>query len=325
MKARRSTGKTAAVALALALLLGAVAGLAACGGSDEQAASPSASPISLTTSTPEPYVSSWEAGTDGLAATRAVAARYLAALESETVSARADTLYAEDATLDNLIDATVTSDRDAIRTAWEGWEDGLQWMRGDTMYVAPGVAVHVAAVTDDRKSPTMVLPNISMIAVSGGKIAHEEILGDPRESIDITRGWQALTADPGPKDTAAAARRAADFVAKVCSQTGDFASLQKVYARDIVFLDASRARPLHGVDAAIAWHEATTRIEGADMLTFDPPITGPGWAVLRWTVSGTTADGGNVSLPGVTVMELRGGKIARSMFFYDSSVLDLSS
>ena len=55
------------------------------------------------------------------------------------------------------------------------------------------------------------------------------------------------------------------------------------------------------------------------------PLAGPGWAAARWTVKQVFPTGVELAVPGVTVMEVRGGKVVRMTLYYDSSVMRLQT
>ncbi|MEE4276708.1 MAG: nuclear transport factor 2 family protein [Thermoleophilia bacterium] len=321
------------LALVLPLVL-AVAAVAACGcgeetdteGQGQGASSPTAtvapSPSATETST-QFGTTRWECGTDGLKETRAVLREYQAAVRERAVSPRVAEFYAPEFTLDAWLDRTRVDDLMTAKYIWGMWESNLYWSPAARTYVAPGVAVIAGAVMDDPDDPTMVVPYVDMLAVSDGRITHEEIIGDPHETGVVTKGWKATTAAAEADDTAKEARAAADTVREVLSRTGDFAALEKVYDPDIVFLDTSTDGPLRGVDAVLAWHEGTTRITDIESLAIEPPIAGPGWAVLR-TRTGGTIDMDAFSVPGAIVMDVRDGKVVQMRVYYDSTIIDLS-
>jgi len=333
-KRAASRMRSARLALVLPLVL-AVAAVAACGGGEEADTEGQGQGTSSPTATMAPSPSGtetltrfgttrWERGADGLKETRAVAREYAAAVRERAVSPRVAEFYAAEFTLDAWLDRTRVDDEMTAKYTWGIWESNLYWSPAAQMYVAPGVAVIAGAVMDDPDDPTMVLPYVDMLAVSDGKITHEEIIGDPHETGVVTKGWKATTAPAGADDTAKEARAAADTVREVLSRTGDFAALEKVYDPDIVFLDTSTDGPLRGVDAVLAWHEGTTKIAGIESLAIEPPMAGPGWAVLRTRTGGTIDNMDAFSVPGAIVMDIRGGKVVRMKVYYDSTVVDLS-
>lgn len=332
---KRAAGgiRSARLALVLPLVLAAAA-VAACGcgeaadteGRGQGTSSPTASMApspSATETSPPIDTSRWECGTDGLKETRALAREYLAAVLARDVSPYVSDLYAETFTLDAWLDRSRVDDLMTAKYTWGISESNLYWSPAAQTYVAPGVAVIAGAVMDDPDDPTMVLPYVDMLAVSDGKIAHEEIIGDPHETGVVTKGWKAATAAPGADDTAKEAQAVADEVREVLARTGDFAALKKVYDPNIVFLDTSTDGPLRGVDAVLAWHAGTTQIAGIESLAIEPPIAGPGWAVLR-TRTGGTIDMDPFSVPGAIVMDVRDGKVVRMKVYYDSTIIDLS-
>ena len=316
------------VACVAILVLAAVVA-SGCGESSETASSPNSPAVAASPSPTETEISRlffksrWTEGTDNLKQTRAVARDYLAAVWARDVSLRVSELYADTCTLDAPLDGTRSDDALTTKYTWGIWESNLYWSRDAATYVAPGAAVIVGAVMDDPDDPTMVIPYLDMLAVSDGKITHEEIVGDPHETGVLTKGWKPTAAAPGPGDTAKEARAVAAKVREVISHTGDFASLKKVYDPDIVLLDTSEQKPLRGVKAVLAGHEDTAGVAEVDSFAVEPPIAGPGWALLRFRANGTV-DLEALSLPGAIFMDIRDGKVVRMATYYDSTVVDLS-
>ena len=64
---------------------------------------------------------------------------------------------------------------------------------------------------------------------------------------------------------------------------------------------------MRGVDAVLAWQSSTTTVE----LKNQKPRAGPGWAATRWTIKQVFPTGVELAVPGVTVMEVRGGRVVR--------------
>jgi ketosteroid isomerase-like protein len=326
------------VAVVLLLAAGAAV-LSSCGGSgDAGSASATTSPPGETqvTTSAVPALSRWRPGTDDLAGTRAVAHAYLHALMEgqvdDSVGLATDTerYYAPTATLDNWIDATHAEGVAAVSAVWQEWQSQLFWPRNSDRYVVhvlPGAIVLTGTVSDRPLGAQWVVPFIDLLAVSDGRIVHEDIYGDPHATQIQTQGApdgaETWPSPPSAGETVDGAMTVSLAVADILSRSGEFAGLKGLYAPDITSLDTSQRRPLHGVTEVIAWHERTTEIPGADSLTIDTPLAGRGWAVLRTTVNGISA-AGTGHMPGVILLDIRDGKVVRMTHYYDSTVLDLS-
>jgi len=315
-------------------ILGTMA-LGACGGSADTASSAATSEptqTAVTAPTEPPAVSRWQPGTDDLAQTRAVARAYLRTFMDKTeMAAKADRLYAADATLDNWIARKHVDGVDAIKEVWEEWQQDWGWPANPDRFVtrvAPGAVVYT--VSNWWGAYAYEIPYIDFLAVSDGKVVQDEVYGDPHvteiATAGVPDGAETWPPRPGAKDTEERSAAVALKFSEIISQTGDYAALRKLYelyARDVVALDTSQRRPLRGVDAVIAWHKRTTKIPGADSLTVEPPIAGRGWAALRVTVNGISS-AGTGHMPGAILLDIRNGKIVRVVHYYNSTVLDLS-
>ena len=340
---RLSRSSAAAAVVSVLLVVVAALALAACGGSADTAgpaASPAPDQTTVKPPTEPPAVSRWQPGTDDLAQTRRVARTYLTALMDREMVAQADRLYAADATLDNWIDRTHADDVNAIKEAWDKWQQqqgsnsstsNLVWPANPdrfVVHVVPGAVVFtVSTWAGGDQLFAYTIPYIDFLAVSGGQVVREDVYGDPHvteiETAGAPDGAENWPPRPGAKDTPDRSTAVALKFSEIISQTRDFSALRKLHAPDIVALDTSQRRPLRGVDAVIAWHKGTTKVPGVDSLSVEPAIAGRGWAALRVTVNGISS-AGTGHMPGAILLDIRNGKVVRMIHYYNSTVLDLS-
>jgi hypothetical protein len=103
---------------------------------------------------------------------------------------------------------------------------------------------------------------------------------------------------------------------------GDQTALAELLAPDVLFYDTELRREVRGVDAVLAWQSRTPAL---DAVANQAPIAGRGWAVVRWTVKQTFANGVQLALPGATVMEVRDRKVVRLTLYYDNTVITLQT
>ncbi len=176
--------------LALALLLGAP-----CGGSDEEATSPSATPVASPSVVPaEEPVSQWDApGTASAAQTRAVASAYAARVVDETLS-KAD-LYAKDATWDYWESDMHDQGAKTIGGTYRGAAESFDW-RGVHVLSAPGVAADEGMLKAQGTTASTVF--LALLAADGAR-------SRTRRSSSTTRvtstsgGSSSCPRRPGPR------------------------------------------------------------------------------------------------------------------------------
>jgi ketosteroid isomerase-like protein len=319
--ARRSAHPRSIAVLGLSLLLAGVSALGlialcACGGTSTTASSspsaattaPSASPSMVPAEEP---VSQWDApGTASMAQTQAVTRRYAAALHAEKIpNAR---LYAHGATWDIWSSEEHRQGGPAIAKVYRDVAGDCDWSKGHVL-AARGVGVDEGVFT---MYGTVSTPSVSLLAVDGDRIVHEEIFLNEGTGRPVT----FYRAAPGPKDTAKVAAKVAAAVGEAFA-SGDQAALQELLAPDILFYDTELTHGVRGLDAVLAWQSNTPTVE----LTNHEPLAGPGWAAVRWTVRQVFPTGVELAMPGMTVMEVRDGKVVRMTLYYDSSVMRLQT
>jgi len=306
--------RTAVTVMMLVLGIAAALALGACGDSDEAAAPATATPSTSPTIIPAAEPQGLWDGTPGsatLAQTTAAAKDYAGALTNETFAAA---LYTTDATWDYWQNDQHQKGDTTIEGIYESAGESGDWSQGHLL-VAPGVAAYEGMfIVHDNG--TFSLPALSLLAVDGKKIAHEEIFldGGPKSKKAVT----FYGAAPGAKDTAKVASEVASAVGDAFA-IGDVAALQTLLAPDILFYDTGMRRGVQGVDAVLAWQAKTPRVEVAN----EQPIAGQGWAVVRWTIREVSPEGVESAVRGATVMEVRSGKVVRMTLYYDNAVVSL--
>ena len=303
-------------ALGLLACVGAGA-LAACGGSTTPAThsptatavTPSATPSIAPAAEP---VSRWDApGTASLAQAQATTRRYAAALHAKQIPKAG--LYTSASTWDiHSSDAHFDGARE-IEAVYRDAGAYSSWAKGHVL-AAPGVGVDEGQYTVYGTDST---PALSLLAVNGTKIVHEEIFVNEGDTRAVTQYGSA----PGPKDTAKVAARVGAAVGDAFA-TGDQAALKARVASDVLFRDTTLPHDVRGWNALLAWWG---KVPSGVQLTNKRPIAGPGWSVARWTIRQAFSTGAEVALPGATVMEVRGGHVVRMTIYYNASTMRLQT
>jgi len=312
---RRLAAVTRTIALAVLLLLCASALVSACGGVSTTASnSPGATtpaPVASPTVVPaaEP-ISRWDAPGSALPAQALAAARrYAAALTAEKIPKVG--LYASDATWDYSPSDMHVQGAKEIEGIYRDASSSVDWPKRNHLLAAPGVGVYEGVTTLYGADST---PSLTLLAVDGRKVTHEEVFLNEGDAQPVTYGDSA----PGPKDTAKAAAKVGAAVGEAFA-TGDQAALQALVAPDVLFRDITVPRGVRGRDALLAWWGQVPAVT----LENKKPISGPGWAVGRWTIRQVFSTGVELAMPGASVMEVRNGKVVRMTLYYNSSVMRL--
>ena len=312
---RRFAAGTWTIALVVLLLLCASAALTACGGTSTTASSsPSAAttaPVASPTVVPaaEP-ISRWDAPGSALPAQALAAARrYAAALTAEKIPKAG--LYTSASTWDYSPSDTHVQGAKEIEGIYRDAGSSIDWPKRNHLLVAPGVGVYEGVTTLYGTSTT---PSLVLLAVDGNKLTHEEVFLNEGDVQPVTYGASA----PGPKDTAKVAANVGAAVGDAFA-TGDRAALQALVAPDVLFRDTALPHGARGWDALLAWWDKVPAVT----LESKKPISGPGWAVGRWTIRQVFSTGVELAMPGATVMEVRNGKVVRMTLYYNSSVMRL--
>lgn len=305
---------------AFLLLFTGAAALAACGDSNTSAStSPSATSAAPSTSpsivpAAEP-VSQWDKpGSASLAQTQVVSRRYAALLHAEKIPNAG--LYTSASTWDYWPSDAHVQGAKEIEGIMRDAGPSIDWSKRSHLLAAPGVGVYEGVMKNFDAYPVAATPSLVLLAVDGNKVAHEEVFLNEGDVSPVAYG----TSTPGPKDTAKVAAKVCAAVGEAFA-TGDRGAMQALVAPDILFRDTAQKRGVRGWDAFLAWWDKTPTVEVQNKT----PISGPGWAVGRWTLRQAFSTGAEVAMPGATVMEVRDGKVVRMTLYYDSKVMRLQT
>ena len=301
-----------APALALALLL--ALSLGACGGTSPNAIVKSAPPSAVAAApTPTLTPGPWQPGTDSLAQTAVVAKAFLSALQTEDFAEAG--LWAKDATFDMSVGDEHATGAEAVRALYEEEAPLGAWQAGNVL-VGPGVVAYEGQFLQTGFSSAA----LDLLAVSGGKIVHEEVFLDSPSSIEAMPVTPWATPPASGDTIAQTTKTAAAFIQAVDAQ--DTPAIQALLAGDVLFYDTALKHEHSGQAQVMNWW-GTMNPVAFQSVQATSMIVGPGWAVARWTATGTDADTSGVIVPGATVMEIRDGKVVRLALYYDSTTLPL--
>jgi ketosteroid isomerase-like protein len=309
---RRRICRAHAIALLASLLLTVGAGLniAACGGSSTSpAGSPGATVSPSLAATPERL-----AGGDSVAATKKVMGALGSGFVAES-GAQVAPLYA---------DAVVYGDY-AYGLHLEGKADVLKELRrslrqtGGVRVLADyagrgwGVLEHR---WDFNKAHGVSIQPITICEIIDGEIVHEEWwCQDP---VGLPNGTplepKPLATAPGPQDTVAGAQAVAlEYAAAL--QAKDAARVAALSAPHIAFMDTASSTT-GGVPGEVQAHYASMFAAPADLAFTQLRYTfGRGWTAVLWTAGSQSMAAGR----GVSLLEIRDGKIARETLYYTSA------
>ena len=292
------------VTLALLALAGVVA-LAACGGSSTAATtSPSAAATPHVAATPEPLV-----GNDSVAVTQKAVDTYAVAWGAQSVAQ-----LGRVAARDVVFDCHTTGVHAGGRQAFLELMGGVFSMTTSARALAghAGRGWGVLELRQDVAGGSMQI--LQLIETRDGKISRLANYYQPIESQSSPlRVADPLRAAPGPADTPAAAEAVALKYA---------AALQAKDADAIVVLGApsNDFRDTAGFDSppASELNQYTNIFRSPANLTFNHVryAPGSGWAAVTWTAD-STGSGGD----GVTILEIRNGKICRETLYYNSDTM----
>ena len=323
MKARGCRRDPRGLLVSLVLVGGLMT--AGCGGTARQASVSATSGTVTAASTPAASpsgrsTSGWDApGSATLAQALAVTRRYAAALHDERIPEAG--LYVPDATWDHwasggahVAGASVIEGIYRDAAPYLDWSKQAHLMAAAGVGVCEGVSANIGAIVS--KPPRG--PYLSLLAVEGDKIVHEEIFYDTRSLPPRKAPVKFCGSAPGPLDTASAAAATGAAVGDALAN-GDPSTLRAVVSPDVLFYDTTQAHGQRGWNAVLDWWARVPAVE----LENRRPIAGPGWAVDRWTIRRVLTTGEEKTMPGATVMEVRGGKVVRMTLYYDSAVISL--
>jgi ketosteroid isomerase-like protein len=316
-RARLSLGSAAA---ALALLLAATTGCGeptsatTSGGSGPQA-TPSVNAPSATAAA-ERLV-----GSDSVAVTRQVLLAHRAALKKATVATLAR-IYADDVVFDDYCYGTHGEGQAVavgmIRKNLAEYTDA-RWLAG---YAGCGVAV-IEEYWDFTETYGAKVAILAVFETRGGRVIHE---GDYLQAFQNLPGGRALEPEPlksapRPADTAAAAEDVA-LRYSAALQAKDAAAMAALSAPEVAFMDTASSTVGSDLQGVQAHYAAIFRKPGDLAFTNVRYAIGRGWAAVLWTAASTSFGFG---ADGVTMLEIRDGKIARETLYYNSAKVPFSA
>jgi hypothetical protein len=318
MRIRFATRSRAAVAtLLLVAAVGGALALAACAGKSTSGETTSPSqPVAAVTPSPTPTlwsVPQWRPGSDSLAGTTTVARQWLRLLHSEAFAS--SHIWAKDVTFD-LWAADLHLTGAAVKQLYCGAPGSTdEWGPGHIL-LRPGVA---ALEVQFSPAPGAVLTSLALLAVSGGKIVHQEVFYNPApgEAKPVTP-WPTA---PGPADTAATTREVAAAFSRAMA-AADLATMRRLLAPDVLFYDVADTGGRQGSGLFATWWNSLRPVTFQEM-PHAPLAVGEGWAVARWTATGIDTYMPYTIVPGATVYEVRNGKIVRLTLYYEAPALPL--
>jgi ketosteroid isomerase-like protein len=309
MKRRRLAASAPLVVPALTILLvAATLALAACGSEKNAVGSPSATPTPSVAASSEHLL-----GSDSVAVTQKVVDAYTAASEARSAT-RLAALAARDFVFHCFATGVHVEGRATFRELMKqvcAVTTGAHPLAGHAGY---GWAV--LELRQDFEQGSVQL--LQLLKTGDGKIRRLQNYYQPLENqVDPLRVARPLPSPPGPADTAAAAQAVAlDYAAAL--QAKDAAAILALAASDNDFRDTAG----EGSASADELQHYTTIFKAPADLAFTHLryLFGRGWAAVVWTASASGSGGS-----GVTMLEIRDGKIRRETLYYNSSTVPFSA
>jgi ketosteroid isomerase-like protein len=303
---RCRAGLSAGLAVAaLALLMATATG---CGGSaaipTNGGSTPQASPSAA--AAPQRLV-----GTDSVAVTHQAVDAYAAAWDAQSV-AQLGALYAQDVVFDCFATGVHVDGRAALLKML----GGVCAMTTGTRTLA-GHAGHGWAVLELRQDfAEGSIQLLQLVETRGGKIVRHANYYQPLEGqVGPFHVATPLRSAPGPADTPVAAEAVALTYAAAL-QNKDAAAVAALSAPTIAFTDTASST-VGSSPGDAQRHYAKVFETPADLaFTHLRYVAGRGWAAVIWTAGSQSygASGG-----GVTMLELRSGKIRGETLYYNGS------
>ena len=302
MPSRPSAGLAIA---ALALLL---ASATACGGSaatpTNGGSTPQASPS--VAAAPQRLV-----GSDSVAVTQKAVNAYSAAWDAQS-AARLGALYARDVVFDCFATGVHVDGRAALLKMLGGvcaMTTGTRTLAGHA-----GRGWAVLELRQDFAEGSIQL--LQLVETRGGKLVRHANYYQPLEGqVGSLRVATPLRSAPGPADTPAASKAVALTYAAAL-QNKDAAAVAALSAPTIAFTDTASGTA-GGSPGDVQGHYAKIFETPADLAFAHPRyVAGRGWAAVVWAASSHSF---GASGSGVTMLEIRDGKIARETLYYNSA------
>jgi len=318
MKGRiRGRARFITLVLLLSIALPGALALPGCGGSNGGGATETtASPSSEATTTPTAGASE----ADVIAAYAAILPR----LEEPGVIDDLMSLYTDDARMEDRAYGATSVGKAQIQSYWAQWfTSGVLSDKVVSAHVGSGCAV----VESLAYSPGVVaLPTAEIIKLDGGRIATHYVYYCDGQ---IGRAPAPVGSQPAPTDTEAVSGRIAKrYLSTLRALDAD--GLRALYSCDVVYRDTADKRSFAGPAVAAQAHAKMFAMKGLEF-TGAEIMTGPGWAAVTWRR--TDREGRQIPYPdlpedylqlakrptiaGATVLEIRGGEIARETIYCD--------
>jgi ketosteroid isomerase-like protein len=201
---------------------------------------------------------------------------------------------------------------------WVLWKLRRDLRQVDDIRVVAAHADHGWGVIEQKWDFSSVhgiwIQAITLLQISSGRIAYEAwYYQDP---LALPSGGPPeptpLATPPGLADTAGAAEAVALKYA-LALQARDAAAMAALSAPKIAFLDTA-AGSVAGSPGQVRAHYAGIFEQPADLVFENLRyVCGAGWAAVIWTASAQSSES---SGEGATMLEIRGGKIARETLYY---------
>jgi ketosteroid isomerase-like protein len=318
IREHRRAGLSSGLAIAaLALLLATATG---CGGSTTTATSSSGG----STAQASPSVAAAAVrlvGSDSVALTRQVVDASRAALWNPTV-AKSARIYADDVVFDDYCYGMHGEGRadtlKMIRKNLREYTDA-RWVAG---FAGRGWAV-IEEYWDFTKTYGASVAILAVFETRGGKVVHEGDYEQAFQNLPNSRALEprALKAAPGSADTAAAAE---DVVLRYAAavQTKDAAAVAALSAPKVAFVDTASSTVGSEPDEVRAHYAAIFTKPGDLAFTNLRYAFGRGWAAVIWTAASQSFA---AAADGVTMLEIRDGKIARETLYYNGAKVPFPS
>jgi hypothetical protein len=298
----------------LLLAVSTLLALAACGGTDSASTSPSASPAAAATQSAS-AAPVHLAGSDSVEATQKVVDAFGTGVATLS-GARFVPLYADDVVYNDFVfglhlegkAAVLKELRRSLREA-----DGARVLAG---YADRGWGV-LEHRWDFHTAYEAWIQPITVLEMRDGKIVTESwYYQDP---ADLPAGKplepKPLASAPGPADTSAVAE-AVTLKYAAALQAMDAAAVAALSAPKIAFMDTA-ASAVGSSPSQVQTHYAGIFAGPADLVFENLRyVCGVGWAALIWTAS---AQSSGMSGEGVTMLEIRDGKIGRETLYYNGT------
>ena len=302
--ARCGAGLSAGLAIAaLALLLAATG----CGGSTTTATREGSTPRA----TPSIVVPQRLAGTDSVAVTQEAVDAYAAAWNARSV-AQLGALYARDVDFDCFATGVHVDGRAALLKMLGAVCAMTTGTRALASHADRGWAV--LELRQDFAEGSVQL--LQLVETRDGKIVRHENYYQPIEGrVSPLCVANPLRSAPGPTDTTAAVE-ALTLAYAAALQDKDAAAVAALSAPAIAFADTASGT-VGSSPGDVQRHYAEIFRTPADLAFAHPRyVVGRGWAAVIWT-AGSQSYGASGS--GVTMLEMRNGKIRRETLYYNSA------